>query len=491
MLFWAKSAISGTLFFSIGLPRYSSAPAQYQPNSDRVNCVTSCILSPIAQIFCCKRLIGRMSRLNVALAAVFLAAVAVCAVEAYHHFFPVTPILKAVSKKAQKPSEELIKEQLARNYAFLSEEGMTAVRNQHIVVVGAGGVGSWVATMLVRLGVGKIRIIDFDQVLLSSLNRHAVATLRDVGISKVDCLKDHLLQIAPWVEIDACNKLWTLESAHDLLFGGEFNPTYVVDCIDNIDTKVDLLEFCHRQNLPVVLSGGAACKSDPTRINISDISKTEEDPLSRAVRVRLKKRGIVTNIPTVFSAEKPDPNKAQLLPLAADELSKGDVDQLLALHNFRVRILPVLGTMPGMFGLTIATHVITLVAGYPVEPIEGKNRLKIYDGILQSLAGQQLRIGVKDQRVPIALTDISYILEEVFRGKSPISNYSTRLTLSRWDPSQEVSFQNVVVMTKEEQKIHEERVLNGLDSLEDVYPAEVLERVAKRFREERFYLQFR
>lgn len=432
-----------------------------------------------------------MSRVNVALAAVVLAAVAACAVEAYHHFYPTASAVSSEPKRTQNPSEELIREQLARNYAFLSDEGMQAVRDQHIVVVGAGGVGSWVATMLVRLGVGKLRIVDFDQVLLSSLNRHAVATLRDVGTSKVDCLKEHLLQVAPWVEIDACNRLWTLDSAHGLLFGDDFNPTYVVDCIDNIDTKVDLLEFCYRQNLRVVLSGGAACKSDPTRINISDISKTEEDPLSRAVRVRLKKRGIVTSIPTVFSAEKPDPNKAQLLPLAADELSKGDVDQLLALHNFRVRILPVLGTMPGMFGLTIATHVITHVAGYPVEPIEGKNRLKIYDGILQSLAGQQLRIGNRDQRVPIALTDISYILEEVFRGKSPISNYSTRLTLSRWDPSRELSFQNVVVMTKEEQKEHEERILKGLESLEAVYLPQVLERVAKRFREEAFYLQFR
>lgn len=431
------------------------------------------------------------------------ALVTVGLVEAFHKYHE---LQNQSSKKGNNPnqlarklitetntdySEELIQEQLARNYAFLTTEGMNKVRNQNIVVVGAGGVGSWVCTMLVRSGVGKIRIIDFDQVSLSSLNRHAVATLQDVGTSKVECLKQHLLQIAPWVEIETKNQLWTLESAKELIFDNKFEPTYIVDCIDNIDTKVDLLQFCHENKLPVVSSGGAACKSDPTRINVSDISKTEEDPLSRSVRIRLKKRGIITNIPVIFSAEKPDPRKAQLLPLADEEVMKGEVDQLAALQNFRVRILPVLGTMPGIFGLNIATYLITTISGYPTEPIEGKNRYKIYDGILQSLAGQQSRLGHLDQRTPISLNDVSYILEEVFHGKSPISNYSTRLTLSRWDPSKELSYQNVVVMTKEEQKTHEEKVLKGGEPINEFYSSEVIDRVNKRFAQEEFYSQFR
>lgn len=404
------------------------------------------------------------------------------------------------TRKTEQPSpkpvpkeypEELIQEQLARNYAFLGQDGVEKFRKQNIIVVGAGGVGSWTATMLVRSGVGKIRIIDFDQVTLSSLNRHAVANLTDVGISKVDCLRNHLIKIAPWVEIDVKNQLWNKESAEELMFGGGFNPTYIVDCIDNIDTKVDLLAFCHEHKLPVVSSGGAACKSDPSRINIGDISKTEEDPLTRSVRIRLKKRGIITNIPTVFSAEKPDPRKAQLLPLSPEEIAKGKVDELAALQRFRVRILPVLGTMPGMYGLTIATYIITSVAGYPIEPIEGKNRYKIYDGIFQSLAGQQTRIGKLDQRVPISLSDVSYILEEVFHGKSPISNYSTKLTLSRWDPTKELSLQNVVILTKEEQSNHEKRVLNGGEKIEDVYSQEIIDRVNQRFADEQYWSQFR
>ncbi|KAL3229195.1 hypothetical protein RNJ44_02282 [Nakaseomyces bracarensis] len=386
--------------------------------------------------------------------------------------------------------DNLFREQLARNYAFLGEDGMEKIKDQYIVVVGAGGVGSWVVTMLTRSGCKKIRVIDFDQVSLSSLNRHSCANLDDVGVSKVDCLKSHMANIAPWCEIEAINELWNKENGERLILGGG-RPTIVVDCIDNIDTKVDLLEFVYKQDIDVISSMGASTKSDPTRINVGDLTTTEEDPLARSVRRRLKMRGITKGITTVFSAEKPDPRKAKLLPLPDEEYNKGKVDELSALKDFRVRILPVLGTMPGIFGLTIATWILTKVSGYPMNPIEGKNRIKIYDGIYQSLAGQMTRIGMPDQRVPIALKEVGYIVEEVFRGKSPVSGFSTRLTLSKWDPSKPVSLQNVVLLTKEEQKEHEEKVLNGGRELSEVYSKDVLDLVDKRFEEERYYSQFR
>lgn len=373
---------------------------------------------------------------------------------------------KAKSRNLRDYDDELIREQLARNYAFLGEEGMKALKAQNVVVVGAGGVGSWVVTMLVRSGIYNIKVIDFDQVSLSSLNRHSCANLKDVGTSKVGCLKKHLQEIAPWCNIDAVHELWTKDNAQRLLFGenGDEKPTFVIDCIDNIDTKVDLLEFVYVHQIPVISSMGAATKSDPTRINVGDLSTTEEDPLARTVRRRLKQRGITKGITVVFSAEKPDPRKASLLPLPEDEFQKGKVDELSALKDFRVRILPVLGTMPGVFGLTIASWLLTKISGYPMEPIVGKNRIKVYDGIYQSLAGQMTRIGRPDQRIPIALKEVGYICEEVFRGKSPVSGFSTRLTLSKWDPAKPVSLQNVVLLTKEEQKIHEDRVLNGGES---------------------------
>ncbi|AGO13806.1 AaceriAGL066Wp [[Ashbya] aceris (nom. inval.)] len=389
--------------------------------------------------------------------------------------------------------EELYREQLARNYAFLGEDGMARLQQQYFIVVGAGGVGSWVVTMLVRSGCRKIKIIDFDQVSLSSLNRHSCATLNDVGHSKVEVLKSHLLKIAPWCEIEAVNELWHIDSAERLIFGagGQDKPTFVIDCIDNISTKVDLLEYVYRKGIPLISSMGAATKSDPTRINVGDLSTTEEDSLSRAVRRRLKQRGITKGIPVVFSAEKPDPKKAKLLPLPEEQYLMGKVDELSALKDFRVRVLPVLGTMPGVFGLTIATWVLCSIAGYPMEPIEGKNRIKLYDGIYHSLAGQMSRIGMPDQRVPVSVADVAYLVEEVYRGKSPVSGYSTRLTLSKWDPSLPVSLQNVVLLTKEEQTAHEERILNGHEHLEDVYSPEVIALVSQRLQEEKYYSQFR
>lgn len=181
--------------------------------------------------------------------------------------------------------------------------------------------------MLARSGVGKIRIIDFDQVSLSSLNvriqmdcfcasfsrvmhladlflllvvlqRHSVATLADVGTSKVQCCKTHFNRICPWVQIEATNELFSLESANHLLSG---SPDYVIDCIDNITTKVDLLTYCKNRNVKVFSAMGAGGKFDPTRIQISDISETFEDPLARAVRVRLKKAGISSGVPVVVS----------------------------------------------------------------------------------------------------------------------------------------------------------------------------------------------
>ena len=391
-------------------------------------------------------------------------------------------------------SEELILEQLTRNYSFFSSSGMAKIRALRVIIVGAGGVGSNAIISLVRSGVTHIRIVDFDQVSLSSLNRHACATLKDVGRSKVECLVDFIGKIAPWSEAEGINELFSVEKAERLLRVMEdgSKPDYIVDCIDNIDTKIDLLAFCYKNDIPVISSMGAACKSDATRINVGDVSVSDEDPLARAVRRRLKKLGISSGITTVFSAEKPDPKKAFLLPLADEEFERGKVDELSALQNFRVRILPVLGTMPAMFGLAIATRIVTEAGGYPVEPIEGKNRYKVYDSLLQSLAGQQTRIGIKDQRTPwVALSDVQYIIEEVWRGKSPVSGLSTRLTLSRWYPDQELGMQNVVVLTKEEQREHEKRVLLGKEKIEDVYPAEVVRRVLDRFEEEKYYSQFR
>lgn len=116
-------------------------------------------------------------------------------------------------------NDALIEEQLSKNTAFLGQAGTRKLRESFVVVVGAGGVGSCAALMLVRSGVQRIRIIDFDQVTLSSLNRHAVATLEDVGTPKVRCIKKHFKQIAPFVQVEDCIDLLNADNVDELLGG--------------------------------------------------------------------------------------------------------------------------------------------------------------------------------------------------------------------------------------------------------------------------------
>lgn len=105
-------------------------------------------------------------------------------------------------------AEELVREQLARNYAFLGEGGVARVRKSSVVIVGCGGVGSWAAVMLARSGIARLRLVDFDYVTLSSLNRHATAALADVGTPKVECVARALRAIAPFVRVDPRVELW-------------------------------------------------------------------------------------------------------------------------------------------------------------------------------------------------------------------------------------------------------------------------------------------
>ena len=395
-------------------------------------------------------------------------------------------------KKEYPINPDLIDEQLARNRAFFGDEGLQKIRNSYIIVVGLGGVGSWAATMLVRSGVGKIRVIDFDQVTLSSLNRHAVAGLDDVGRSKVDCFKAKMKQIAPWVQVDAVNALWTKYDAERLL---DTSADFVIDAIDNVETKTDLLTYCKQNGLEVVSSMGAGCKSDPTRILMADISQTDEDPLSRVIRRRLRLNGIDHGIPTVFSSEKPGDGKATLLPLDEDEFQKGKVSELGILPNFRARILPVLGTIPAIFGLVLANYILTFLGGYPVQMNPFKERNKLYGDIYVDLCERYSNNGglIDGQEFPLSLADVAYVMEEVFHGRSclPPYNNARNLTLCEWKVGEGMVFGNIVVMTKEEFRRHERLLDEHNGSHIEAYGQDTVARVEDAFRMDRYFRQWR
>lgn len=245
---------------------------------------------------------------------------------------------------------------------------------------------------------------------------------------------------------------------------------------------------------------------------VGDISASVEDPLSRVTRRRLRAVGISEAIPVVFSTEKLGPGKAQLLPLPEEEVLKGQANELSVLPDFRARILPVLGTMPAVFGYTLANFVVLELTGYPHESGVSKGREKMYDNILANLQGLEERlvrhegadsVGLK---IPVTKDDVGYLVEEVYRGKSAVSNLPTRLALVRWNvpesgfkiektgegqKSVRLSLNELVCMTKEEATAHEKDVLKGGRRLEEIYSTEVLQLVDRRRGEERYYHQFR
>ena len=413
-------------------------------------------------------------------------------------------------------ASDLIKEQLTRTASFLGLDRFELLSNSFVIVVGLGGVGSHCTSALARSGVSKIRLIDFDQVTLSSLNRHAVATLADVGTPKVQCVSKRLQAVVPWMKWELFSEVWKLEQAERLLgpWGTDKgqNPDYVVDAIDNIDSKVALLEYCHKHGIKVVSSMGAGCKGDPTRILVGDISASVEDPLSRVTRRRLRAIGISEAIPVVYSTEKPGPGKAQLLPLPEEELLNGRTDELSVLPDFRTRILPVLGTMPAVFGYVVANFVLLELTGYPHESGAGKRREKMYDNILANLQGLEERLvrhgGVDclGLKIPVTKDDVGYLVEEVYRGKSVVSNLPTRLALVRWTVPEggytieqngkgqkcaKLYLNELVCMTKEEAAVHEKEILKGSRTLEEIYSMDVLQLVERRRGEEKYYHQYR
>ncbi|RFU30244.1 hypothetical protein B7463_g6080, partial [Scytalidium lignicola] len=422
----------------------------------------------------------------------------------------------ALAARAQQGDydDELILEQLARNRVFLKDEGLQKLRNSFVIIVGCGGVGSHCTAALARSGVTYIRLIDFDQVTLSSLNRHAVATLADVGTPKVQCLKRRLQQITPWVNFDLRNELFRINAADALLGPLEGRkPDFIVDAIDNIDSKVALLEYCYKHKLPVISSMGAGCKSDPTRIFIGDISTSTEDPLSRSTRRRLRALGVASGIPVVYSTEKPGPGKAELMPLPEEEFAKGSVGDLGVLPDFRVRILPVLGTMPAVFGYAVANYVIIQITGYPCDYVPAKGREKMYDGILAQLQGWEEKLArqttknedAQGLKVPLNASDVGYLVEEVYRGRSVLSGVPTRLALIRWrkpetssiDRSVEgqkhskLKLSDLVCLTKEEAAVHEREVLRGNKTPEQLYDQATVDLVKARMQEEIVYERFR
>ncbi len=188
----------------------------------------------------------------------------------------------------------------SRNELFWGKDNQEILSSKHVAVFGLGGVGGFCAEALARAGIGELTIIDFDTVSETNINRQLVALHSTVGKSKAELFKDRLKDINPDIKLNVVDDFYS----GDLNF---LNVDYVADAIDTMRSKIELLETCVKQNIPVISSIGAGNRIDPTKLYISDISEIENKnaPFVSNIIYQLKKRGIEKGIAVVASREKP------------------------------------------------------------------------------------------------------------------------------------------------------------------------------------------
>ena len=192
-------------------------------------------------------------------------------------------------------------EQFSRTELLLGKPAMEHLAGCRVAVFGIGGVGGYVCEALARSGVGAFDLIDNDQVCLSNINRQIIATHKTIGKDKVDVMKERILDINPDAKVNTYKCFFLPENASDFPFE---KYDYVVDAIDTVTAKIELVMQCQKMGIPIISSMGAGNKLDPTQFRVADIYKTEMDPLAKVMRRELKKRG-VKKLKVVYSQEKP------------------------------------------------------------------------------------------------------------------------------------------------------------------------------------------
>ena len=191
--------------------------------------------------------------------------------------------------------------QFSRTELLFGKEAMEHLAECRVAVFGIGGVGGYVCEALARSGVGAFDLIDDDKVCLTNINRQIIATRKTVGQYKVDVMKERILDINPKAEVNTYKCFFLPENSSDFPFD---KYDYVVDAIDTVTAKIELVMQCQKTGVPIMSSMGAGNKLDPTQFRVADIYKTRMDPLAKIMRRELKKRG-VKNLKVVYSEEEP------------------------------------------------------------------------------------------------------------------------------------------------------------------------------------------
>lgn len=188
-----------------------------------------------------------------------------------------------------------------RTKILIGEENIDKLTKSHVAVFGVGGVGSYVVEALVRAGIGEITIIDADKVDETNINRQLLATIDVVGENKVDVLEKRILSINPDIKVHKVCDFYSPGNRDDF-FVEKYD--YVVDAIDSLASKLDLIKYCYDNNIKIISSMGTANKLEPLKLKVSDIKKTSVCPLAKVVRKKAKELGI-EKLKVVYSEELP------------------------------------------------------------------------------------------------------------------------------------------------------------------------------------------
>ena len=243
----------------------------------------------------------------------------------------------------------------SRTELLIGTAGLSSLAGKHVMICGIGGVGSYAVEALGRAGVGKITLVDFDDISITNINRQIHALSSTVGQPKVEAMAARLRDINPAAEIIEIKEFFSAENA-DQLFKPQ--PDYVLDAIDHFTAKVALITVCRQQGIPVISSMGAANKLDPTQIKVADISATRNCRMARSMRKILRNSGITSGVQVVYSTELHRP-----LDPAASDTCDGDSccpdhQGQAASEEYRRAVLGSISHIPSIFGLTMAGVVL-------------------------------------------------------------------------------------------------------------------------------------
>lgn len=232
--------------------------------------------------------------------------------------------------------------QFSRTQLLLGEASMDKLKNTRVAVFGVGGVGGFVCEALVRSGVGAFDLIDNDKVNLTNINRQIIATQKTVGEYKVEVMRDRMLEINPDVDVRIYRDFFLPENANEFPFN-EYD--YVVDAVDTVTAKIELVMKCQSEGVPIISSMGAGNKLEASAFKVADIYKTKMCPLAKVMRYELKRRG-VKKLKVVYSEEKP------ICPLGEKETDTG-----------RRSVPGSVAFVPSVAGLIIAGEVVKDITG--------------------------------------------------------------------------------------------------------------------------------